>query len=326
VTTSARLVANATGGSAPGGRVEISAGAITLHNDISVSGSQHPINGSIALTARGDITVIDPNILSLDASAVTSGQGGTISMAAEGAIHCGRPLKARGQGSTSAGGSVSLTAEAIDVTNDITVEGGSRGGGIGLHARGGRLDVGISTATNFDLTADGGHAATGGEVHLTSDGDTVSIYGRVHATDGGSNGDGGSVGVAGVDVNAFSGSQIIADGGPAKGGDIDIEVRGTMVLSGTIHANNGNASFTYRDTAPQIGPGVTGPWTQSQDTDMPAPCGDGVRRLGTEDCDDEDLGKDSAAEENTCMSLGRGYVGGALECASTCTYDTTGCF
>ena len=326
VTTTARLLANATGGAAPGGRVEIAGRSITLGNDVTVSGSQHAINGAIVLHARGDITVTDPNVASLMASAVTSGQGGIIMMTSEATIRCARPLKARGQGATSTGGTVSLDAEAIEVTNDITAEGGSQGGGIGLRARSGRLDVGLPTAINFEITADGGHGGTGGQIHLTSQGNTLNVYGRVHATDGGSGGDGGSIEVAGADVNSYGGSQIIADGAPQKGGEITIEARGVMSLSGVVHANNGNATFVYRDAGPQVGSGVTGPWTQIQDPDLPAPCGDGVQRAGNEECDDEDLGRDATGEEQTCESLGRGYAGGTLDCCAACTYDTSRCF
>jgi hypothetical protein len=145
----------------------------------------------------------------------------------------------------------------------------------------------------------------------------VGALAKLSATNGGSSGAGGSVTMAGVAVNAAAGSQILADGTTTNGGVVQIESRETATLDGTVRATGGRVEFVYRTTPPTLGAGVVCPCTQTQLASLSAPCGDGVRRAGVEQCDEPDL------NDQTCVSLG--YGGGSLACSSACTFDTSGC-
>src|SRR5207245_6076111 len=88
-----------------------------------------------------------------------------------------------------------------------------------------------------------------GSIDVDSDGHDVTIGGmaRVHASSSGGNG--GALIIRGIAVNAATGSSITADGGSGQGGTVSVESRGQLTLSGTLHANNGDATFVYRCTA-----------------------------------------------------------------------------
>jgi hypothetical protein len=249
----------------------------------------------------------------------TGADGGEITMEARGTLRCSRPLKARGGGGASTGGTVELEAEQIFVDGDITATGGYAGGEIQLQSRGGRIEIGSSATSPIVLDVAGGNGGEGGRLAVDSAGNdvVVAVQARLSATNGGSSGPGGNVTIAGVAVTAAAGSQILADGTVTNGGLVHVQTRDTATLDGTVRATGGVVDVVYRSTPPTLGPGVVCPCTQTQVANLPPPCGDGVRRAGVEQCDEPDL------NGQTCVSLG--YASGALRCTATCTFDTSGC-
>jgi hypothetical protein len=164
---------------------------------------------------------------------------------------------------------------------------------------------------------------------VTSLGNDVTIDARVDvdARGTGSGSTGGDIEVTGVDVTTESNSRVRA-GAPSsgEGGRVSVVAREAMTLDGEVSADTeGEIALTYRDTAPSLGSSVDCPCgtgecaecLQTQDATLPEPCGDGIRRLGVEDCDRSDFAGASCESEN----LGTG----SLSCEDTCTLDTTGC-
>jgi hypothetical protein len=321
VGTNSHVDAKATGtnGTAAGGAVEIKGASISISETVTVSGVGHPSSGGIVLRASGDIAVDGE----LQATGTNNGNGGDVTIeSSHGAVTWSKQINVRGVGSASTGGTLHVSAERIDGQNDVTASGGTDGGGIVLETRSDTLTVGTGPTTP-ELNADGGNGGTGGEIKVLSTGNNVRLYGRARCTDQSSGGDGGTIEVAGVSVTAYANSLLNADGAAGHGGTIRVEARDTMTLSGTLHAVDGMATIVYRSTAPTIGGGVTGPQTLLQDTSLDAPCGDGVRRQGVEQCDDNDVGVDANGNKKTCQTLG--YTSGSLACLDTCLYDTSGC-
>jgi len=317
VTTTTQLKATTTNtGDAAGGYVEIFASAITIGDYVYAGAVGNERGGTIALNADGDITI---NAIM---DVVTSmGDGGDMAIRAGGTLHTTRPLRARGLGSTSVGGAVDIEARRVLIDNDITAMGGIRGGGIHLQSRGGTMEIGsgATAAVTLDVSIAGANAGPGGDIEVQSTGNDVVIgsLARLYATDGGQGGDGGVLSIAGATVTVASGSQLFADG-RGNPGTITIQSRDQMTLSGTMHATtNGSQRFVYRQTAPSIGSGITGPYTVDQDSTLLPPCGDAIRRDGVEDCDGLDLGGKACGDV--------GFTSGTLRCSSTCTYDTTDC-
>lgn len=319
VTTSAAIRASVTGGVAKGGHIALSGSSITIGDELIAAGSgttDGEPGGSISLESLGDVT-FNTGTWIVDAGTST-GDGGSIEIDAVGTVRVRRPLKVRGTGAGSSGGSVEIHAGAAEIDADILATGLAYGGGIEVNTRGGSLVVGGNASGNFDLDASG---AEGGVVRLTSTGHDVTVQSsaRLKATDGGSGARGGRVVVNAVDVVTATSSQLVADGPSNGGGRVLLQARGAMTLSGTVRATNGQIWLQYRSAAPTVGSAVVAPYTAKQNTDLPAACGDGVVRVGgSEACDDNDL------TNATCVSLGF-TGGGALRCSTACAYDTAAC-
>ena len=316
----ADVTANALGGAAQGGTIEIEAeDDIAVQAPLQVKGYGGGVNempgGEITLRAGGDVRITAGAGLNAESF---QGGGGEITIRAGGLVDVDRPLHARGTGvTTGAGGSIQLDGEQIALDNDAIAIGGQEGGDVSLEARAGGITVGTASAATLDVTGNGD--ATAGAVVIRALGSHVTLGGGATVTATGASGaTGGRVHVAGVNVTTNGGTRIVANGAaPDRGGVIEVEARGALALAGTIQANNqGSLTFLYRDGTPSIGSGITG-YDLVQIPTLPAPCGDGIRLGGAEACDQSDLGGE------TCASQGHGS--GTLGCAADCTFDFSGC-
>jgi hypothetical protein len=310
------------GDGASGGAVEISGSSLTVTAQVNSGGYRTTSGQGVELRAAGDI-MTDALIL----ATTGQGDGGQIRMRAGGTIDVRKPLRVTGFGADSDGGVIELDGGALLVDGDLLADGGGGGGRVDLAARG-RIDVGTRPSGGILLGAsvNSQNVGQGGEVSLRSEGHDVTLgsHANVRVTDNGGGGTGGIVTIEGVAVTLASGSQVIADGGLDLGGVVQIEARGPLVLAGTMRAVDGRLEFTHRCTAtpcevpPVIGGGVAAGYELLPDDELPAACGDGIRRDPTESCDGDDLG------DETCAS--RGHSGGTLACNDTCSgFDLTGC-
>jgi hypothetical protein len=205
VTTSSEIKAYTTASAAPAPAAASTwPAAASRSAHVDTSGYKTPIGQGIALVSSGDITIADGNLVATTAD----GDGGQILLRAKGTIDDRKPLRANGVGAASDGGVIEVHGGALEIDGDMSVKGGATGGRIDLVART-RLDVGTASSEAVMLEADvnSSNPGTGGEVSLRSDGHDVTIaqFGRLRAT-GGSGGDGGTIVVEGVGVNAASGA------------------------------------------------------------------------------------------------------------------------
>lgn len=304
VTTTAAIKANAvttTGTGVAGGGIDIRAVSISIDGDLTASGYKRNRGQGIRLRASDDI-IITGGIVN---AGTASGDGGLITLLAADTIDVRRPLKVEGVGADASGGVITLEADVVKVTRDLVAHGGDLGGTVAIEARK-RLDVGLGATQSFDLDVDrsSSNPGEGGELILTSEGHDVYIGPLVNlkasATGGGQ---GGSIDIAGVAVTAASGSKIFADGAADQGGTITIEAREQMSLFGTLHATNGESTFSYREGGPSpiVGAGVTGVWSTEADDSLDPSCGDGILYDPAEQCDDPDLGGHTCCTA-TCTS------------------------
>jgi hypothetical protein len=321
VTVESAIAADATGGAADGGRIDIRATDVEIEATLSAKGygqtSGEGQGGEIVISAGGDVTISAGTGLLATAA---QGAGGTISIDADGFVDVDKPLKAQGtSGSAGVGGSAAITADGIALDHEVNVSGGYDGGTVDLDARGGGISVGTGgQSTVVDARGNSGEA--GGEIRVRAQGSHVVIGDQAILYVTGVSGVGGSLEVAGVDVTTESGAKLYANGSsPSNGGTLEVQSRGALDLDGTIQANNGGSlAFLYRDGTPTIDTGITG-YDLVELPDLPAPCGDGIRIAGSggEDCDGADLGGE------TCASQSQGT--GTLACTSSCTFDYTDC-
>jgi hypothetical protein len=314
LTTTAILTATTpSGGIAPGGQIALSAAGVSIGDDVIASGtgtsSGGKTGGSISIESSGDITLTDPRVLSLDAG-TSGGNGGSISLEATGTIQCSRPLRARGTGNASAGGSISLEGEHVVVNGDVVASGGLEGGTLTLQSRGGTLEVGTGSTSSCSLDVSSGNGGSGGALVVASGGGDITLAAPAQLKAGScvAGGAAGRIQVEGVSVTLASGSSLTADGSE---GTVTIQGRDVMTLSGTVHATGGVVDIVYRTQTPTIGAGVSAGYTLSQDSTLPAPCGDGILRAGVEQCDDVDFGTQGCD--------------GTLACTASCTLDKSGC-
>lgn len=315
-TSTAKVTATTTSTSAaPGGSIEISAASIAIGDDLDVHGEGDLGSGGIDLTSNGALSVTG-GILN---AGTNTGAAGGISATAAGTLTSSRPWRARGTGTGGTGGSVRMVAQAVQLSNEVDVQGARIGGSIDITAFRGAVQIGTggSSAFALDASAMGNSAGQAGTVEVRSRGNSVTIDGTARLYASQTIGTGGAVTVEGVDVTVASGGQITADGASGSGGSINLSTRTSMPLSGSIHANNGEITLSYGSTSPSVGSGVSCPCTQVQDTTITSACGDGWVRLGTEDCDGTDL------NGATCASTGHGT--GTLRCQSNCTFDFGSC-
>jgi len=314
-----------TSGYYEGGSIAIQGDDVTIAGGLSTTGTNMP-GGGIHVDASGNLTIGTAG--TIDASGTQSGaDGGEISLSARGSLVTSRIIKAQGAGATSYGGAISLIGEAVDVDNSVKSNGGVSGGSIEIESRGGALRIGngASATITLDVTRSSNNAGDGGDLTVRSRGGDVTLtsYADLDASGSGS-GSGGSIEVAGSAVTAATSSSITADASSSgTGGGIIVRARGALTLSGAVTATNGGyVTILHRDASPSTG-GVTCPSSTcelTRDEFMPAPCGDGIRRVGVEQCDGGDLGG------TTCQSApGGGFTGGDLACSATCTFDTSGC-
>jgi hypothetical protein len=213
--------------------------------------------GDIRLEASGDVAVTAGGGLDVRSA---QGAGGDIAIHAGGLADLQRPLKAMGtSGSRGAGGTVEVFAAEIRLNADVTLTGGRRGGSIELEALGGGLSVGTTGAATLDVTGNTGEA--GGRIALAARGGNVTLGpSATLRASGGTGAAGGRVDLAGEAVTTNGGTAIYANGAaPDHGGAIEITARGLMTLDGTIEATTGGSkTFIYKDTVPDIDPGITG--------------------------------------------------------------------
>jgi hypothetical protein len=321
LTTTAPLRATVTGGQAAGGTIALRADTISIDAEVTVAGTGSTDDregGTITMDADGDITIETGGFV-IDAG-TSKGDGGSIELSSRSTIAVNRPLKARGIGSGTAGGSIELGAERIEVDHDLMASGDKHGGTIRLEARSDDVLLGLNTGSGFSLDASGASGGSGGAVSLESRGNDIDIRSSatLRATDGSGGGAGGSIDLASATVFLATGAQVVADGPSGAGGRIAVVARDTMTLHGTVRASNGTVDLVYRTGSPTIGSGVAAPYALRQQSALPAPCGDGVRRVGPEACDGSDL------HDETCVA--RGFAGGGpLACSASCQFDTAGC-
>jgi hypothetical protein len=290
---------------------------------LTATGTNKP-GGRIHVGAAGNLTISSGG--TIDASGTQTADGGEVSLAAQGTLVVSRPVKAQGVGATRYGGAITIEGESVDVDNTVTASGGAGGGSIDVLSRGGALRIGHGAAgpISLDVTRSSNNPGDGGDLSLRSLGGdiTLTAYADLNAS-GSSGGSGGVVEVEGAGITTASGSSIRSDT-PAsgEGGQVTVRARGPLSLAGSVTASNdGYVSLYHREASPSL-PGVSCPSTDCElvhDPLLPAPCGDGIRRAGVEQCDGGDLGG------HTCQTVGGGFSGGTLACSSTCVFDTTGC-
>jgi hypothetical protein len=323
VTSAIEARNTSTSGYYEGGGIVLDGKDVTIQASLSATGTNKP-GGRIHVDASGNLTVNTGG--TIDASGAQSdADGGEIKLEANGTLVTSRPIKAQGAGATSYGGAISIVGSAVDVDNDVKANGGKSGGSIEVESRGGALRIAnaASAPITLDVTRSSNNAGDGGDLSVRSRGGDVSLtsYADLNASGAGS-GSAGSIEVAGVGITAATSSSIRADSSASgEGGDVIIRARGPLTLSGAVTATNGGyVTILHRDANPSTG-GVTCPSSTcdlTRDQWMPAPCGDGIKRAGVEQCDGPDLGG------ATCQSIG-GFSGGTLACSSTCTFNTSGC-
>jgi hypothetical protein len=321
VTVLAAISAEATGGVAEGGDIQIEAVTISVQAELRVKGyggsAVELPGGEITLQASNDVTITDGSGLNAETAL---GPGGTVTIEAGNLVDVRKPIRARGtSGSAGAGGSIRLAGAQVKVDNDLIAIGGRDGGVIRLEATSGGVSVGTgSQATTLDVTAN--NAGKAGMIEIDARGSNVTLGSQatLHSTGSGGGSAGGGVRLAGVDVTTNSATRIYANGAaPDQGGAIEVESRGALTLAGTIQANSdGSLTFLYRSGTPGIDSSITD-YDLVQISTLAPPCGDQVRLAGTEQCDGGDLGG------QTCASQGHGT--GALACSPTCTFDYAGC-
>ena len=314
VTATIQAQNTAASGTARGGLIDLRGASISIAADLLALGTNER-GGTVAINATvGDLIVSGPG--QFNASASTSGDGGTIYLQAVGSVQVARRLRVLGVNSGH-GGTIEIDGTTVGVTNDVVATGGTAGGDVMLQTGGGRLDVGTDSGSIVVDTSTG----AGGNVNLFSRGNDIEIRAstRIDVSGIGSAGEAGTIDIAGATVAADAGSIIVADGpGGGQPGTITVQAREVMTLAGTLRANTGGpVTLIYRATTPTIGTGVVCPCDTIQDASLSPACGDGIVRLGVEDCDGSDL------NGQTCAS--RGLPSGTLKCSSTCTFDTSGC-
>jgi hypothetical protein len=321
VTLRAPLSAEATGGEAEGGDIHVQASTISVKAELRVKGyggsSVEQPGGEITLQAANDVTITDGAGLNAESAL---GGGGTVTIEAGNVVDVQKPIRTRGtSGSAGMGGSIDLSGAQVKVDNDLIAIGGRDGGTIRIEATGAGVQVGTGgQATTLDVTAN--NAGKAGTIAIEALGSHVTIGSQAVLRANGSGGGsaGGLARLTGVDVVTNSGSNVYANGAPPdQGGVIEVESRGVLTLAGGVQANNGGSlTFVQRSGTPSISGGITG-YDLVQDSSLAAPCGDGIRLAGSEDCDGGDLGG------QTCASQGHGT--GSLACSPTCTFDFTAC-
>ena len=195
--------------------------AAKLSDDIDATGQAG--GGDITITSMGDITAMQ--LASINASGVNDGRGGTIDLYAIGDVTVSGDMLAWGgvdggsisitgaavdfasavaYGSTGLGGSVSVTADDIvmtDASTAINVRGETGGGSIDLEAR-----DSLVLGQDVSLSADSGSSGSGGSIRLHA-GSSLAVYGELSArgvSSGGSihTGSGGGIDLDGIGIDA----------------------------------------------------------------------------------------------------------------------------
>ena len=318
VTIAAAVTADASGGAARGGTIEIQGTTITVQAAVSVqgygAGTLEAPGGTIGLDAEDDVVIASGT--GLDAR-TAKGSGGEIEIEAGDLVDVDSPLRAQGtSGSAGLGGTIEVVGARVAIDHDVNASGGHEGGAIAVTAHGGGITIGTGTqATELDVT--GASGERGGQITVDARGSHVLLGPRTKLLATG-DGEGGTIGVSGIDVESDAGAILKANGAsPNEEGLIEVTARGALTLAGTVEANyDGTLEFWYRTGTPAIDSGITG-YTLTELTTLDAPCGDGIRLSGTEACDGGDLG------DATCASLALGT--GVLACTAQCAFDTAGC-
>ncbi|MFN8655619.1 MAG: hypothetical protein U0105_04720 [Candidatus Obscuribacterales bacterium] len=207
-----------------GGSVELSAGGNLTVNAGQVTalagtlGSNKGGEISLTTTNNGNLTVNTE----LNADGAGNGQGGGVTLKAEGALDLSLgSLSAKG-GSDGDGGTVSVEGRsvALDGTRvSVTPGTDSNGGSISIKAT---EDLTLSGT----IDASGNGSGIGGTISLISDGSADISSAILHADGGDSDGDGGTIQIttaSEVDISALATNTITARGaGSGKGGTVRI--------------------------------------------------------------------------------------------------------
>lgn len=230
------------GSDANGGSVEVvSAANLTLSGSIGVNGIGDGAGGRVVLSAAG-MLAIGSNTIS--ANGGDTGDGGYVSLTSNDDISLafGQVSIGAGQDSASDGtGGTLLVVSAADVTigADIHLDGEGNGWGGNLLLRAGGT-LGIST---YNLSANGGETGSGGRVNLQSGSALTIASGQVTASAGagtGSNADGGTIEIIGINNVTVSGSLNVNGIGTGAGGRIAIDSGATLsVGSNSFSAQGG---------------------------------------------------------------------------------------
>ncbi len=219
------------------------AGSISVRADFINQSGQMQANsdqgqgGHIALDAT---TVMQTASTLLSADGATAGgsvsiQGGhtgSTDSAVQGRIYSSANLSARGTGANAEGGSVSMTADSVQL-RAVRIDASGTGNGGSIRIGGGfqgadsslanALELGINASSS--LRADAGERGDGGTVVVWSD-NTTLFAGQVSATGGALGGNGGQAEISGKGNLAFTGK---VDLSGAHGGSVLFDPRNIII-------------------------------------------------------------------------------------------------
>jgi cysteine-rich repeat protein len=293
----------AEGGVSVGGSISgTAAGNIDDGGGIGAEISITAVTGAVTYSAATDVSGAPPDGGGGDVELIAGGnivQSGNIFSQAVGIDGCGGNLVA------SAGGSLSL--------GTVRVDGNSCGGGTIFAEANGNVTLGGDLIANGDI--DGG----GGAIDVS--GADVTVLGRVLANDIYDGFLGGTVDLAGCNVNVTSQAELQAKG---AGGTNTIRASGQMTVAGDLTATNGSNVLRYRSAG--VPPVIAGSASISPapslvlDPSLPAcavsvaVCGDGTRQAG-EECDD---GNTTACDGCSAVCRIESCGNGRIECDEEC--------
>lgn len=233
---------------ADGGRLELtsSAGSVNVYGDLAVDGQSSGAGGNVRLRAARNIQVTQPIVASGG-----EGGGGTIIMLAGDDITVTKTLDAESRSGGGSGGDIDLEAGEDSLGGVVT--GGTLGIGTatlkvnGSSSGGDAGDAGTITATSHGdvlLASDAavqanagvGAGGTGGTVELDAGVGDLTLEGPVSATAGTSDGEGGSLSIAGTDVTVAATATVVLNGSQ-EGGDFHVAAAGSYTQASTVRAN-----------------------------------------------------------------------------------------
>jgi len=242
------------GPSSTGGSINLPNVSLRTNNSISLTATGSAIIASIQTKGAGNVTVNAGGTFSaiaVDASAVGTGSGGSISVSAQTVLGPGAgPLTLSADGAaTGNGGSITVVT-----SDDLAVRSGA--GGLVISATGG---------------SPGSTSGNGGTVQLTTDGNLTLDPGSLNVAPQGTSGNGGAIGLFVFrilkDLTIMSQGVLNASGvGNGNGGSINVITEGTvqvtaagpvyLTANGTGKGNGGSISVVASGGDLVVGPGA----------------------------------------------------------------------